>query len=63
MTFKYMEDLYKVPMTSSNLYIYYVKSCYDSSYLTFHLNELLFKAMLLPHKDGYAVIPINHTIT
>lgn len=53
---------YNDPMPSSNLYIYYVKSLLDCNTFTFTIDDILFKAMLLPFKEGYAVFPINHTI-
>lgn len=60
--FTYQHNLYEYPMMSSDLYIYYVKSLTHANVMTFKVSTILYKAMLLPYKDGYAVFPIVHTV-
>ncbi|KYM97838.1 hypothetical protein ALC62_11463 [Cyphomyrmex costatus] len=61
-TFKYVNNLYRYPIHSSRLGIYYVKSIDINTSTTFLIDEISHKCLRLPFKDGFAVFPIIHHV-
>lgn len=60
--FQFQSDLYETPLKSSDLNIYYVKKLSNNNILSFNLDDIKFKCMILPYKSGFAVFPINHLL-
>jgi hypothetical protein len=60
--FKYSKNLYNFPLESSKLGIHYVKHINVNAAVLFKLNDIFNKGILLPHKTGFAVFPLNHII-
>lgn len=58
--FSYYDDLYVKPIRSSKLGIFYIKKICTSNAISFKLSDILFKCLLLPHKEGYAAFPLMH---
>lgn len=56
--YKYMYNLYRTPIPSSEIGIYFVKK-FDHS-RTFFVDEVSYKCVRFPFKDGFAIIPILH---
>lgn len=62
-TFKYVNDLYRYPIHSSKLGIYYVKSININTSTTFFVNDISHKCLRLPFKEGFGVFPIIHQVS
>jgi len=62
-TFKYIDNLYRYPIQSSKLGIYYVKSTHINTSTTFFVDDISHKCLRLPFKEGFAVFPIIHQVT
>lgn len=60
--FRYMQNLYKYPIESSKLYIYFVRAEDKERTVNFLISSIRCKCMAHKHKDGYAVFPILHTL-
>lgn len=56
--FRYYSDIYKVPVPSSELGIYFVRG--EGNVTLFHVNKISLKYLCIPHRDGYIAIPIIH---
>jgi hypothetical protein len=58
--FVHQYDLYKKPIPSSLLNIYYVEKIGKRTLQCINVNDILMKCIMLPHKNGFAVIPLAH---
>lgn len=58
--FNYSENLYSKPIESSKLQIFYVSE--SKSVIKFSLSDISKKCMIIPHKEGFAVFPLNHSL-
>lgn len=54
------ENLYSVPMPSSDLKIFFCKSFSERTASTFFLEDIYSKGFLTPYKDGYSFFPLCH---
>lgn len=60
--YKYTEDLYHYPIKSSKLNIFYARNLSDHNSVTFKMDDIFCKCVEIPFKDGFGIIPINHTL-
>lgn len=57
-SFRWMEDLYDDPLPSTKLDIFYGRGSGDSC--TFSVEQISFKCLMVPFKEGFAIFPILH---
>lgn len=55
-----VDNLYSVPMLSSDLNIFFCKGLSEKSATTFSQKDIYCKGFLIPHKNGHAFFPLNH---
>lgn len=58
--FKFMRNIYRKPIQSSKIGIFYVVGCGTPE--NFPANSIEYKCVVVSHKEGYVVFPLLHTI-